>query len=161
MVLPSLVLRPHHAESLPALMADLSYFQKVLGHRVDAIVGLDVLRKSNFAISYRAKEMLFGPIGTLTHCTPFDTDTPVVTIRMQFQERHLRLVVDTGGPDTMLFQSRVPETAGLPVLGTESVADVSGTFQRRKVRIPGISLGKETFGAQVTFVADMAGASPV
>jgi hypothetical protein len=54
----------------------------------------------------------------------------------------------------MLFQSRVPETAGWPVLGTENVSDVSGTFQRRKVRIPGISLGKEPIGEQLTFVVD-------
>lgn len=117
-------------------------------------MGLDVLRKSSFAINYRTKEMLFGPIETLTFCTTFDTDTPVVTIRMQFQGRHLRLVVDTGGPDTMLFQSRVPETRGMPILGTENVTDVSGTFQRRQVRIPGFFLGKDAIGAQATFVVD-------
>lgn len=153
-VLPSLLLGPIHAESLPALMQDLSYFEKALGHRVDAIVGLDVLRKSNFAINYRTKEMLFGPIETLAFCTPFVTEIPVVTIRLQFQNRQLRLVVDTGGPDLMLFQSRVPETVGMPVLGIENVADVSGPFQRRQVRISGISLGKEAIGPQATFVVD-------
>jgi hypothetical protein len=153
-VLPSLLLGPLHAESLPALIEDLSYFQKILGHRVDAIVGMDVLRKSSFAINYRNKEMFFGPIESLTFCVPFDTDTPVVTIRMQFQNRRLRLVADTGSPDLMLFKSRVPETAGWPVLGMEDVADVSGTFQRRQVRIPGFSLGNQAIGPLSTFVVD-------
>lgn len=153
-VLPSLSFGPLNAESLPVLMQDLSVFQKALGHRVDGIVGMDVLRKSSFAINYRTKEMLFGPIKDLTFCTPFDTDTPVVTIRMRFQDRHLRLVVDTGGPDIMLFRSRVPETVALPAFGMEDVADVGGTFQRRKVRIPEIALGKEPIGAQITFVVD-------
>jgi hypothetical protein len=153
-VLPSLVLGPLHAEALPVLIQDLSYFQKMLGRRVDGIVGMDVLRKSSFAINYKTKEMLFGPIEALAFCTPFTTDTPVVTIRIQFQNRQLRLVVDTGGPDIMLFQSRVPETGGFPVLGTENVTDVSGPFQRRQVRIPGFFLGKAAIGPQITFVVD-------
>ena len=117
-------------------------------------MGLDVLRKSSFTINYRTKEMLFGPVESLTFSAPFDTDTPVVTIRMGFQNRQLRLVVDSGGPDLMLFQSRMPDSTGFQALGTEKAADVGGTFQRRKVRIPEVYLGKETIGAQVAFVVD-------
>src|SRR2546430_9182439 len=98
---------------------------------------------SDLAINYRTKEMLFGPIESLTFSAPFDTDTPVVTIRMEFENRQLRLVVDTGSPDLMLFQSRMQDSTGVQVLGSEEVADVSGTFRRRKVRIPRVYRSEE------------------
>jgi predicted aspartyl protease len=154
LVLPSLVLGPVRVESLAVLAQDLSRFQKILGHKVDGIIGLDVLRKSSFAIDYRTREMIFGPIVPLTFSAPFDTEVPIVTIRARLQNRQLRLVVDTGAPDLMLFQSRVPEAITLQLLGMETVSDVSGTFQRRKVRIPHAYFGKESIGTQFAFVLD-------
>ena len=70
-VLPSLLLGPVRAESLPVLTEDLSFLQKAIGYKVDGIVGLDVLRKSSFTINYRTKEMLFGPVESLTLLRPF------------------------------------------------------------------------------------------
>jgi hypothetical protein len=121
---------------------------------VDAIVGLDVLRKTSFTIDYRAKEMLFGPVERLAFSAAFETGPPIVTVRMTFQTRQLLLAIDTGGPDLMLFNSRLPDSTGFQELGTEKVADVSGAFQRRRVRIPGVFLGSEKIGEQIAFVID-------
>jgi hypothetical protein len=153
-VLPSLRLGPLQAGPLPVLTEDLSFLQKAVGRKVDGIVGLDVLRRSSFTINYRTKEMVFGPVESLAFSAPFDTDTPIVTIRTTFQNQNLRLVVDTGSPDLMLFQSRMRDSTRFQELGTEKVADVGGTFPRRRVRIPEVYLGKEPIGAQVAFLVD-------
>jgi len=153
-VIPSISLGPVRVESIPVLAEDLSFLQKALGFKVHAIVGLDVLRKSSFTINYKAKEILFGAPESLAYSVPFETDTPVVTVRMGFQDRRLRMVVDSGGPDLTVFRSRVSEPTGLQALGTEAVVDAGGTFQRTKVRIPELYIGKQTVGAHTAFLVD-------
>ena len=153
-VIPSMSLGPIRVESMPVLAEDLSFLQKALGFKVDAIVGMDVLRKSSFTINYKVKEILFGVPEDLTHSIPFETDNPVITVRMEFQDRRLRMVVDSGGPDLTLFRSRVSKPAGLEDLGSETVADTGGTFQRTRVRIPELYIGKETLRSQTAFLVD-------
>ena len=52
------------------------------------------------------------------------------------------------------FAHGMPGSSRFQKLGSEKVTDAGGTFQRRKVRIPEVHLGKEAIGAQIAFVAD-------
>jgi hypothetical protein len=86
---------------LPVLTQDLSFLSKAIGYKVDGIVGLDVLRNLSFTIDYQTREIEFGAIRDLTSCAPFETDTPLVSIRMASRSQPFRVVIDTGGPDLM------------------------------------------------------------
>ncbi len=153
-ILPSLIVGPIRAEALPVLTQDLSYMQKAVGYKVDAIIGLDILRRSSFTIDYRSKEILFGPVEGLTSSALFDADVPVVTIRTRLQNHQLRLVVDTGSPDLMLFESRISDSTGLRTLGTQETVNASGTLRLRKVWIPDVYLGQERIGGQAAFIVN-------
>ena len=114
----------------------------------------NILRKSSFTIDYRNREILFGPVEAMTFSAPFDTDTPVVTVRMSLRKQKRRLVVDTGGPDLMLFQSR-----GLDSTWFRDARDTE--CFRRQWNIPAqeghdteVYLGKELIGARVAYVVD-------
>src|SRR5580704_5901750 len=153
-IIPSLILGPVRVEALPVLTQDLSYMGKAMGYKVDAIIGLDVLRKSSFTIDYRTKEILFGPVEGLTFSVPFDADVPVVTIRTRLQNHPLCLLVDTGSPDVMLFESRMSDSTGFQTLGTQETVNASGTLRLRKVWIPDVYLGQERIGGQAAFIVN-------
>jgi Aspartyl protease len=85
---------------------------------------------------------------------PFDAEEPVVTIRTRLQNHLLRLVVDTGSPDVMLFESRMSDSAGFQMLGTQETVNASGTLRLRKVWIPDVYLGEERIGGRAAFIVN-------
>jgi len=153
-VLPSLVVGPIHVSSLPVLTQDLSFLSKAVGYKVGGIVGLDVLRNLSFTIDYQTRRMEFGAIRDLPSCAPFETDTPLVSVRMASHSQSFRVVIDTGGPDLMFFKSRVTDAVKFRDIGSEQVRDQAESFERRRVLVPDMYLGDERLGAQIGFVVN-------
>ena len=151
-ILPSLTLGPVTARSLPVLVSDLSFVQRDLGIRIDAIIGLDVLRTS-FVIDYESRVIRFGSLPWLPESVPFASAPPLVTVKMQVQGEPARVLVDTGASGLLLF--RKPRGFDLQSAKRLQTADnLSGSFEREQVEVSDLRLGSSDLGRRIAYVAN-------
>jgi len=112
-IVPELKVGPIQIGTLRAVAGDLVYLSGS-GTRIDAIIGLDVLRSSSFSVDYGARRMTFGPMAPSSQAVPFQTILPLLTVTVEIEGQPMRLMVDTGARKLVLFDGRAQ--ARLPKL---------------------------------------------
>jgi hypothetical protein len=154
-VLPSVQIGAVRAEFLPVLIRDLVFFQKGLGIRIDAVIGLDLLSLGNFSIDYTTKRIVFGAAPLSGSSVPFQTAPPWLAVRMEVDGVSIHLLLDTGASGIFLFQSRIrdrlPQLIGL---GERKSSNMGGDFRLQRVRLATTNFGETDFGQQNAFVVE-------
>jgi predicted aspartyl protease len=155
-VLSNVRVGPIRAESVPGLIQDLSPVERILGVRIDAVIGLSVLQLSTFIIDYDAKRIIFGPVETWGLAVPFETGPPTLTVRGQIQDQSVRLLVDTGATDLLLFDCQLRDRLRqLPLRGVKPFLNSADTvFETKEVRLSALRLGPDDFGVTKAFLVN-------
>ncbi len=152
-VLPDLRIGPVRAESLPVLVRDLAFIEEGMGLRVDAMIGLDVLGRSNFSIDYESKKMVFGATEPSESAVAFVPRPGYVVVQLDVQGHPLWLLVDTGAKDLILFESRVQGRLGSArTAGAKTSSNMGGESQLREVQLPAARLGANDLGKQKAYL---------
>ena len=108
------------------------------GVRIDAIVGLDLLSRTSFGIDYRLRRVTFAPAVRESEVAPLEIVWPFVTVRMTIEGQQVRLLVDTGSRDLVLFKTRMPAAlSGAPWRGDKTV-----TYALRRSAAPAARAAK-------------------
>ena len=107
---PSLVLGPIHTGPIPVIASDLSGIGDQLGIHVDVIIGMNLLRQSDFVIDYKARELRFGPVPTMQHQAQFENVEGLAIVVAGGVDPPLRLLVDTGFPQLLVFRNHLAGT---------------------------------------------------
>jgi predicted aspartyl protease len=82
------------------LVGTLAHLQ---AEKVDAVIGLDILRKFSFSIDYHSGTVEFGFPDPASFSIPIDSNAICLTAEVQIGDRKFRLIVDTGMPGILLF----------------------------------------------------------
>jgi len=155
-LLPSVQLGPIRAEAVPGVVQDLDPVATYLGVRIDAIIGFGVLRRTSFAIDYRSKKLLFGPVQPSRFSAPLYQGPATFTVHLQIQERPVSLLVDTGSKDLIFFGCQLPRNIhNFVATGFKTFLNSRGNeFQLREVLVSPVRIGAANFGVKPALITD-------
>lgn len=136
---------------VPAGVGDLSYLQ---GARIDAIVGLDVLARNSFSIDYRQRVLRFSPSGREESVAPLELAWPFLTVRVTIGEQEVRLLVDTGSRDLVLFKSRMPAALSGAWRGDKTLRYASGVARLLRLELQQVALGARVWDTLPAWALD-------
>lgn len=155
---PTVEVGPAHRENIHVLIEDLSFFQKALPVRIDAVVGLDVLGQSAFEIDYGARRVLFGSVPLLANELPLRLQYGLPIVEAQVNHLPAHLMVDTGASSLILFKPLA--TKPMRVSEVRPTPGTIGEFDRKQVWLPSIRLGETEFGKEPAFLVHSRGDGP-
>jgi predicted aspartyl protease len=147
---PTLEVGRARRDNFHVLVEDLSFFQKALPVRIDAVVGLDLLGQSAFEIDYTARQILFGPVPLLANSLPLRLQAGLPIVEAQVNHLSAHLMVDTGASSLVLFEPSAPRP--MRVSEVRPTPGTIGEFDRKQVWLPSLKLGEAEFGKEPAFL---------
>jgi predicted aspartyl protease len=139
--IPEIQFGPVKASNTLVLVGHLADYSE-FAQNVDAIIGLDLLKLSNFGIDYVAKKIIFDspkPGARAPHDAALSNG---LVFEAQIQGHPVRLIVDTGFPGILLFEERVRATVPeLRLIGKVSDVTIGGRLHARKATLSGVVIG--------------------
>lgn len=155
---PAIRIGPVNRIAVHMGVQDLQFLERQVGVRVDALIGLDVLGQSSFLIDYEHKRIRFGETEPAAAAVPFAGDPPFVTVDLHVNDRPVRMLVDTGTANLVLFENHPGNPVAVALAGDSSPSStVGGSFKMRVVPIVRSSLGNQDVGAHQALLAVDAG----
>ena len=144
--LPSLEIGPLKRSNLRVFTADLSFYEKVLPVRIDAIVGLDVLGQRPFVIDYPARVIRFEPAPALQVSLPLRLDQGLAVFDAEIDHTPVHLLFDTGAGSIVLFNKATPRSTGTKKDDPAEESRKTAASEEKKVWLRTLRLGAEEFG---------------
>lgn len=154
---PKVQVGPVAADGFEMVAADLGAIEQALHTRFDAVIGLDLLGRENFAIDYKNKKLVFGMAVQSADSVTFELKHAAggtyVVVPMESGGEKFQMLLDTGTKDITLFRPRLKGSLQQIRLRSEDVTvNAGGSSQINKVVIPSLQLGSISRRKQDAYV---------
>jgi hypothetical protein len=124
--------------------------------RVDALIGLDLLKRTGVLIDYEHRVISFESHRDFEQQAVFYPNLPYLPIRLKIQDKLFTLILDTGSPFMILFEEEVMKKIDVTLTAErEQIGHVGGNVKLRKVLIKETSLAETALETITAFLMDV------
>jgi len=160
-IAPDVQVGPLQSQSLPVVVRDLSFATDALGTRVDAMIGFDFLSHGPFTIDYENKKIVFGDIDPSLTRVPYEAHSGYALVELKIHQETLRLLVDTGASDLVLFASATSNCQGaIKKVGSLAWSNMGGEIRVDQVQLTDAYLGATPWVTHDVFILPDGGNRP-
>jgi Aspartyl protease len=152
-IAPSLQIGPTRRDNLPVVIEDLSFFEKALPVRIDAVIGLDVVGHGAFEIDYGSRQINFGPLPSLKDSVRLRMSGGLPFMDAELNQTPVHLILDTGASSLILFGPKTP-TPESPVKTSAVLqsSNMMGQFEGKSLWLRSLRLGQVEFQREPAFL---------
>jgi predicted aspartyl protease len=131
---------PNRATNIVMLVGHLAKYSE-FARNADAIIGLDLLRLSNFTVDYDARKIIFHSLAQATEAPPNNPLSKFLFLEILVQGHPVRLVVDTGFAGILVFEERL--RMSVPELAVDTALNVTmgGRLHAKQTTLHGVVIG--------------------
>lgn len=147
---------PIGVPSLAMVVVDLDRLEKILGVRIDALIGLDVLMHQSFGIDYKCGKIVLGLEKPAQHFAaaevyPF-AGAFYWVLTVGINGREFRVLIDTGADGLALFSRGVPTSLLNGNRTTALAADLASEMTIQTLQPQIVAIGDVQFEKQAVVV---------
>ena len=154
LILPDIQMGSFRVISPRLLVHDFTAMERNLGISIGGIVGLDILHLAPFTIDYQKKIVVVGSATALRNTVPFAGTELFLTVRTTVDGQQLRLLLDSGTWELLVFRGRLHVAPNQVDLAPASfMSTPGGSVQFSWVRT-NVSIGTRDLGAHEVAIAE-------
>lgn len=143
-------------DQIPAQVGKLSFSGMDRHLRIDGLIGLELMRRTSLTIDYSERKIRFGPVRHSATALPFYGKLPIIPILLKVGNQRLRLLLDTGSGDIILYQSRVAASTRMKPSGEKSrIVFLGGKATLKQVRLQDVSMGNTSWKELPGYLLDV------
>jgi predicted aspartyl protease len=152
--LPEISFGAGHISNVSVLIEDLGNLRPA-GARLDGILGLDQLRRTNFVVDYAKKRMVFGAAEhDGMRSVPMRLDAQTLTVQAELDGQPVRMIADSGAPGAVFYEDSLKNAlANYRIEERITSLSLGGPLEIHRAFVPRFRFGGQDLDREVVVLS--------